>query len=53
MRIRELKEQGLTYREMAVFYRLQRQVDVLAKVFERQGIPYEVSVKRAYMIFRY
>lgn len=47
LRIRELKEQGLTYREMAVFYRLQRQVDVLAKVFERQGIPYEVSVKKS------
>ena len=47
LRIRELKEQGLTYREMAVFYRLRRQADVLAKVFERQGIPYEVSVKKS------
>lgn len=45
-RIRELHEGGKAYGEIAVFYRLQRQSEILTKVFERQGIPYELSVKR-------
>lgn len=45
-RIRSLHEDGESYSGIAVFYRLQRQAEVLTKVFERQGIPFELSVKR-------
>ena len=45
-RIRGMHESGTAYRDIAVFYRLQRQSDLLAKVFERHGIPYELSVKK-------
>ncbi|MCC2253870.1 ATP-dependent helicase [Ruminococcus sp. CLA-AA-H200] len=44
-RIRGMHESGTAYRDIAVFYRLQRQSELLAKVFERHGIPYELSVK--------
>ena len=36
-RIRELHGGGKAYGEIAVFYRLQRQSEILTKVFERQG----------------
>ena len=45
-RIRALHEEGKSYSEIAVFYRLQRQSETLMKVFERQGIPFELSVKK-------
>lgn len=45
-RIRALHEEGRAYREMAVFYRLQKQSELLEKVFERQQIPFEVSVRK-------
>lgn len=45
-RIRALHEEGKSYSEIAVFYRLQRQSEPLMKVFERQGIPFELSVKK-------
>lgn len=45
-RIRALHEEGRAYGEMAVFYRLQRQSELLEKVFERQQIPFEVSVRK-------
>ena len=45
-RIRVRHEEGKPYSEIAVFYRLQRQSETLMKVFDRQGIPFELSVKK-------
>lgn len=45
-RIRELHASGLPYREMAIFYRLQNQSEIFEHVFEKEGIPLEVSLKR-------
>ncbi len=45
-RIRELHEKGSAYGEIAVFYRLQKQSEILEKVFEKNGIPYEVSMRK-------
>lgn len=45
-RIQQIHTEGKAYREIAVFYRLQKQSEILEKTFTRQGIPYELSVKR-------
>ena len=45
-RIESLHRGGLAYREIAVFYRLQRQSEVLEKVFQRAGIPCSLSLKK-------
>lgn len=45
-KIQKLHENGKGYREIAVFYRLQHQSEILEKVFVRYGIPYELSVKK-------
>lgn len=45
-RIRELHATGLPYREMAIFYRLQNQSEIFEHVFEKEGIPFEVSLKK-------
>lgn len=45
-RIKELHSQGLAYREIAIFYRLQNQSKIFEDVFTREGIPYEVSLKK-------
>ena len=45
-RIRELHASGLPYREIAVFYRLQNQSEICEHVFEKEGIPFEVSLKK-------
>lgn len=45
-RIRELQSEGVPLKEIAVFYRLQSQSEVMEKVFAENGIPYEVSVKK-------
>lgn len=45
-KIKELYEQGIPYREIAVFYRLQGQSEIFEDVFAREGIPYEVSMKK-------
>ena len=36
-RIRELHEQGLPYREIAVFYRVQKQAEILEKYLKEQN----------------
>jgi superfamily I DNA/RNA helicase len=41
-----LHEQGRAYSEIAVFYRLQKQSEILENVFGRQQIPYEVSIRK-------
>ena len=45
-RIRELHASGLPYREIAIFYRLQNQSEIFEHVFEKEGIPFEVSLKK-------
>ena len=45
-RMEELHMQGVPYKEMAVFYRLQNQSKIFEDVFSRAGIPYEVSLKK-------
>lgn len=45
-RIRELYASGLPYREIAIFYRLQNQSEIFEHVFEKEGIPFEVSLKK-------
>ncbi len=45
-RIRALHDQGRKYGEIAVFYRLQKQSEILENVFDRQQIPYEVSIRK-------
>ncbi len=45
-RIRALHDSGSAYGEIAVFYRLQKQSEILEKVFDRQQIPYEVSERK-------
>ncbi|MBE5962279.1 MAG: ATP-dependent helicase [Lachnospiraceae bacterium] len=45
-RIKELYQAGVEYHEIAVFYRLQNQSQVMEDVFEREGIPFEVSLKK-------
>ena len=43
-----LHQEGKEYRDIAVFYRLQKQVEILEKMFAEQNIPYEVSVKKSW-----
>ena len=37
-----LHQEGKEYRDIAVFYRLQKQAEILEKMFAEQNIPYEV-----------
>lgn len=37
---------GLNYNDIAIFYRTQRQSQVLEDVFSREGLPFEVSLKK-------
>lgn len=45
-RIQRLHEVGVPYQEIAIFYRLQEQSAVFEQVFAREGIPFEVSLKK-------
>lgn len=45
-RMKKLHEEGISYGEMAVFYRLQSQSQIFEDVFLREGIPFEVSLKK-------
>lgn len=45
-RIQALHDNGRKYSEIAVFYRLQKQSEILENVFDRQNIPYEVSIRK-------
>lgn len=44
--ILEKAKEGQKYGDIAVFYRLQRQSQPLEDVFQRNNIPYEVSIKK-------
>lgn len=45
-RIRRLAGEGVDYSDIAVLYRKQKQSEVFKDVFENNGIPHEVSLKR-------
>ncbi len=45
-RIQKLHEVGVPSQEIAIFYRLQEQSAVFEQVFAREGIPFEVSLKK-------
>lgn len=44
--IKDKVDNGLQYRDIAIFYRKQNQSHVLEDVFSKEGIPYEVSLKK-------
>ena len=45
-RIRELVVQGMDYNQIAIFYRVKKQAEILEKVFEREEIPFEFPAKK-------
>lgn len=45
-RINKLVQEGANYCDIAVLYRKQKQSEVFRDVFEKNGIPYELSIKR-------
>lgn len=46
-KIKELHSQGVAYKEIAIFYRLQNQSEILEKTLKRQEIPCQVAVKKS------
>lgn len=44
--IRRLRESGVAAGQIAIFYRLQAQAELLADVFERERIPHQVVTRR-------
>lgn len=44
-RINKLVEKGVSYSDIAVLYRKQKQSEVFRDVFEKNGIPFELSMK--------
>ena len=45
-KIKEIHSSGVPYKEIAIFYRLQEQSQVLEDVFLKNQLPYEVSLKK-------
>ncbi|BCN31629.1 ATP-dependent helicase [Anaeromicropila herbilytica] len=45
-RIKEIHDTGIPYKEIAIFYRLQNQSTILENVFSKNGIPFDVSLKK-------
>lgn len=45
-KIMTLYEKGIPFEQIAVFYRLQSQSEILSKVLEKHQIPYEISQKK-------
>lgn len=45
-KIKEIHKSGVSYKEIAVFYRLQNQSQVFEDVFLKNEIPFEVSMKK-------
>lgn len=46
-KINQLHDDGVHYKDIAVFYRLQNQSETLEHVFDRNNIPYMTSIKRS------
>ena len=58
-KIKELHQEGIEYKDIAILYRKQKQSEVFCEVFERNHIPYEATVKKSirevpvlYWVFR-
>lgn len=45
-RIEQLAKEGVAYGDIAVLYRKQKQSEVFRDVFEKKGVPYEISIKK-------
>jgi DNA helicase II / ATP-dependent DNA helicase PcrA len=45
-KIEELHNNGVCYKEIAVFYRTQKQSKLIEEVFQRGNIPFQVSVRK-------
>ena len=45
-RIRKLTAEGFKYSDIAVLYRKQKQSEVFKDVFQKNGVPYEISLKQ-------
>lgn len=45
-KIREIHSSGVPYKEIGIFYRTQEQSQVFEDVFSKEGIPFEVSLKK-------
>lgn len=45
-KLKKLRDNGIDYGEMAVLYRKQKQCEVFRNVFENQGIPFEISLRK-------
>lgn len=45
-KLQDLHKNGVDYREIAIFYRLQNQAHTFEEVFSKEHIPYEVSFKK-------
>ena len=48
-RIREILAAGESYKDIAIFFRIQSQSSTLENVFSREGIPYDTSIRRTLM----
>ncbi|MDF2892615.1 MAG: UvrD/REP helicase [Clostridia bacterium] len=44
--IQKLVETGLQYKDIAIFYRKQKQAEVFREVFINKNIPYEISIRK-------
>jgi DNA helicase-2/ATP-dependent DNA helicase PcrA len=45
-KIQEIRSSGVQYKDIAIFYRMQNQSQVFEDVFLKNGIPYEISLKK-------
>ena len=45
-KVQELLEKGYEYKDISILYRLQKQSEQIEKIFEKNGIPFEVSLKK-------
>ena len=45
-RVKELHQSGMDYGNIAIFYRLQNQSEIIEKVFDNEGVPYAVTMKK-------
>ncbi|HEY5563821.1 MAG TPA: ATP-dependent helicase [Clostridiaceae bacterium] len=46
VKIGDLHKSGIEYKDIAVFYRMQKQSQVIEEVFQKENIPFEVSIRR-------
>ncbi len=47
-RISKMVTEGVNYNDIAIFYRLQYQAEVICDVFSKNNIPFEISLKKTF-----